>query len=99
MNGGCAPARASVSVLWLGFDLASKLLFRDRQVVAADIKFKEHHLEQEIENDWSIALTEREAVINGAPGARESKKLQRRSSVEPRDVVYFGIARAARISW
>lgn len=44
-------------------EIASSQPLRDRQVVSSDMEMWEHHLEGEIENDDSLPLTEREAVI------------------------------------
>ena len=49
-------------------EVASSIPLQDRQVVGADMELWEHHLEHEIDNDASIASTEREALIMARRG-------------------------------
>lgn len=49
-------------------EVASLIPLQDRQVVATDMELWEHHIENAIDNDASIASTEREALIMARRG-------------------------------
>jgi len=77
---------------------ASNPLLRDRQVVASDMEVWELHLEHEIENDTSIASTERESHHHGPSWPRPIQRLHFAVAQSHLDRIILATVRSHRLT-